>query len=137
MRHISLTLGESAGVFQRAFGLGSLSQGVPFDPSQSYIPTTDFFDNRTYYLTTQVDLRIQKTARLSFNLGGNNFLTRYRAKGLVGTTGLGARGDRITHFEPHTQEPSAGWVAGQTVEFSKTTKAYHSWPDDIQPVVHS
>jgi hypothetical protein len=92
-RHISLSVGESAGIFQRAFGLGSLSQTVPFDPSQAYIPTTDFFDNRTYYLTSQVDLKIQKTARLSFDLGANNFLTRYRAKGLVGTTGLGARGD--------------------------------------------
>jgi hypothetical protein len=92
-RHISLSLRESAGMFTRAFGLGSLSQTVSFDPSQSYIPTTDFFDNRTYYLSTQADLKIQKTARLSFDLGGDNFLTRYRAKGLVGSNGLGARGD--------------------------------------------
>jgi hypothetical protein len=92
-RHISLSLRESAGMFTRAFGLGSLSQTVPFDPSQSYIPTTDFFDNRTYYLSTQADLKIQKTARLSFDLGGDNFLTRYRAAGLVGATGLGAHGD--------------------------------------------
>ena len=92
-RHISLSLRESAGMYTRAFGLGSLSQTVSFDPSQSYIPTTDFFDNRTYYLSTQADLRIQKTARLSFDLGGDNFLFRYRAKGLVGTNGLGAHGD--------------------------------------------
>ena len=92
-RHISLSLRESAGMFSRAFGLGSLSQTVPFDPSQSYIPTTDFFDNRTYYLSSQADLSIQKTSRLSFDLGGNNFLTRYRAAGLVGTNGLGAHGD--------------------------------------------
>jgi hypothetical protein len=92
-RHISLSLRENAGVFTRAFGLGGLSQTVSFDPSQSYIPTTDFFDNRTYYLSSQADLKIQKTARLSFDLGGDNFLTRYRAAGLVGATGLGARGD--------------------------------------------
>jgi len=92
-RHISLSLRENAGMFTRAFGLGSLSQTVSFDPSQSYIPTTDFFDNRTYYLSSQADLKIQKTARLSFDLGGDNFLYRYRAKGLVGTNGLGARGD--------------------------------------------
>ena len=41
-RHVSLSLRESAGMFTRAFGQGSLSQTVPFDPSQSYIPTTDF-----------------------------------------------------------------------------------------------
>ena len=92
-RHISLTLRENAGMFTQAFGLGSLSQTVPFDPSQSYIPTTTFFDNRTYYLSSQADLKIQKSARLSFDLGGDNFLTRYRAAGLIGVTGLGARGD--------------------------------------------
>jgi hypothetical protein len=92
-RHISLSLSEGAGVFQRAFGLGSLSQTVPFDPSQTYIPTADFFDNRTYYISSQADLKIQVSPRLSFDLGGDNFLTRYRAKGLIGTTGLGARGD--------------------------------------------
>jgi hypothetical protein len=92
-RHVSLSLRENAGMFTRAFGLGSLSQTVPFDPSQSYVPTTDFFDNRTYYLSSQADLKIQKTARLSFDLGGDNFLIRYRAKGLVGTNGLGANGD--------------------------------------------
>jgi hypothetical protein len=92
-RHIRLSLRESAGMFTRAFGLGSLSQTVPFDPSQSYIPTTDFFDNRTYYISSQVDLAIQKSARLSFAMGGLNFLTRYRSHSLVGTTGVGAHGD--------------------------------------------
>ena len=92
-RHISLSLAESAGIFTRAFGQGSLSQTISFDPSQGYIPTTDFFDNRTYYLITQVGLTIQETARLSFHLGGGNFLTRYRAHGLVGTNGLSANGD--------------------------------------------
>jgi hypothetical protein len=92
-RHVSLSLRENAGMFTRAFGLGSLSQTVSFDPSQSYVPTTDFFDNRTYYLNTQADLKIQKTARLSFDFGGDSFLIRYRAAGLIGTNGLGARGD--------------------------------------------
>jgi hypothetical protein len=92
-RHISLSVAESAGIFTRAFGQGSLSQAVSFDPSQSYIPTTDFFDNRTYYLSSQVGLTIQKSARLSFHLGGGQFLTRYRASGLVGTNGLTASGD--------------------------------------------
>jgi hypothetical protein len=92
-RHISFSLRESAGIFEREFGQGSLSQTVQFDPSQSYIPTADFFDNRTYYISTQADFKIQKTARLSFDLGGDNFLTRYRAAGLVGTTGLGANAD--------------------------------------------
>jgi hypothetical protein len=73
--------------------LGGLAQAVSFDPSQGYIPTTDFFDNRTSYSSTQANLTIQKTARLSFNFGGNLFATHYRAAGLIGTTGIGARGD--------------------------------------------
>jgi hypothetical protein len=92
-RHISLSLRENAGMFTQSFGLGSLSQTVPFDPSQSYIPTTTFFNNRTYYVSSQADLKIQKTTRLSFVLGGDNFLIRYGAAGLVGSTGLGAHAD--------------------------------------------
>jgi len=92
-RHIILSLRENGGMFTRIFGLGSLSQTVPFDPSQSYIPTTDFFDNRTYFLSSQLDMKIQKTARLSFDLGGSNYFTRYRAAGLIGSTGVGAHGD--------------------------------------------
>jgi hypothetical protein len=37
---------------------------------QSYIPTTSFFDDSSVYLTTQADLTIQKSARLSFDFGG-------------------------------------------------------------------
>jgi hypothetical protein len=92
-RHMQLSLRESAGIFTRAFGLGGLAQTVPFDPSQSYIPTTDFFDNRTYYFSTQADLTIQKSTRLSFDLGGNDIGTRYRAAGLIGTNGYGAHAD--------------------------------------------
>jgi hypothetical protein len=92
-RHISLSLRESAGMFTQSFGLGGLSQTVPFDPSQSYIPTTTFFNNRTYYLSTQADLKIQKTARLSFDFGGDNFVNRYASHALIGSTGLGARAD--------------------------------------------
>lgn len=92
-RHMRLSLSENAGVYTRAFGLGGLAQTVSFDPSQSYIPTTDFFDNRTFYFSTTANLSIQKTARLSFNLGGDSFATHYRAAGLVGTTGYVAHGD--------------------------------------------
>jgi hypothetical protein len=92
-RHISLSLRETGGVFTRGFGQVSLQQTVPFDPLKSYIPNTDFFDNRTYYLSSQADVMFQKTARLSFDFGGDSFLTRYRSSALHGTNGLGARGD--------------------------------------------
>jgi hypothetical protein len=91
--HTSLTLRETAGLFSRDFGLLGLPQSVPYDPSQSYVPTTDFFDNRTMYLSTQADFTYQKSARLSFNVGGDGFLVRRRSTALYGVTGAAARGD--------------------------------------------
>src|SRR5262249_37538768 len=49
-RHMTLNLRESAGMFTRDFGLKTLPQTVPFDPSSAFTPTTDYFDNRTIYL---------------------------------------------------------------------------------------
>lgn len=92
-RRAVLSLRESAGMFSRSFGLLGLSQTVPFDPSQSYIPRTDFFDNRTIYLSTQADFTLQKSARLSYNFGGDGFLVRRRSSALYGVTGASARAD--------------------------------------------
>jgi hypothetical protein len=92
-RHIRLTLREAAGVFSRDFGQAGLAQTVPFDPSFTNIPRTDFFDNRTAYVSTQADLTIQKTARLSFDLGGDGSIISRRSAALYGVVGAGARGD--------------------------------------------
>jgi hypothetical protein len=92
-RHVSLTLNESAGLFSRNFGLPGLPETVPFDPSTTYAPTTDFFDNRTEYLSTQANLIFQKTARLSFSLGGDGFITRQSSAALYGVTGATAHAD--------------------------------------------
>jgi hypothetical protein len=92
-RHTVLTLRESAGMFSRNFGLPGLPQTVPFDPASSFVPNTDFFDNRTIYLSTQADFTWQKSSRLSFNMGGDGFLARRRSSALYGVTGGGARGD--------------------------------------------
>ena len=81
------------GVFSRAFVHTGLQPTVPFDPSTTYIPTTDYFDNRTYYGSSQIDLTIQKTSRLSMNMGGDAYITRRRSAALHGTTGISARGD--------------------------------------------
>jgi hypothetical protein len=92
-RRITLALRESAGMFSRNYGLPGLSQTVPFDSSASYIPTSDFYDNRTIYVSSQADLTLQKSTRLSFNFGGDFFLNRRRSTALYGVTGGGARGD--------------------------------------------
>jgi len=92
-RHTLLTLRETAGMFSRNAGLPAVSQALPFDPTTSYIPNTDFFDNRTIYLSSQADFTLQKSARLSFDFGGDYFLVRRRSTALYGVTGDSARGD--------------------------------------------
>jgi hypothetical protein len=92
-RHTLLTLRESAGTFGRNFVLPGLSQTVPFDPVSSYIPTIDYFDQRTYYASTQADFSIQRSTRLIFDVGGDYFITRRSSAALTGVAGASARGD--------------------------------------------
>ena len=92
-RHIYIDLRESAGMFSTDSGLTALQQAVSYDPAQSTLPTTDFFDNRTLYLSTQADLIYQRSARLSFDFGGDGFIDRRRSTALYGVTGSSARGD--------------------------------------------
>jgi hypothetical protein len=91
-RHVLFTLREAAGWYtQFPPATVSLNSSVPFDPSQSNIPTTDFYDNRTIYSSTLANFTYQATTRLSFAFGGGYFtdLRRsadlYSAKGEVAT----------------------------------------------------
>jgi hypothetical protein len=98
-RHVALQFNESAGIYSQTYGLVGLTPTVQFDPSTVYTPTTDFFDNRTIYASTQLQLTYQRSARLSFAFGGDWDLTRRRSSALYGVTGQDARGDvqyRIT-----------------------------------------
>jgi hypothetical protein len=97
-RHISLRLSEGAGMFSGYFalpGLGTegLQQTVPFDPSTIFLPTTDFFRNRTYFANTMAALTIQKSTRLSFSFMGMGIFVRRRSTALYGTNGGSATGD--------------------------------------------
>ena len=92
-RHTLFSLRTNAGMFSQSFNTPTLPQTVPFDPSTTYVPTNQFFDNRTIYLSTQADLIFQESTRLSFAIGGDAFLTRRRSTALYGTKGEGARAD--------------------------------------------
>ncbi|MGB9454469.1 MAG: hypothetical protein WCB12_00360 [Bryobacteraceae bacterium] len=101
-RHVILQLNESAGIFTEPYGLPSLSTTVSFDPSTTYTPTTDFFNNRTIFTGTQVLLTYQRTARLSFSFGGDGALTRYRSNALYGVTAEDANGDMEYRITRHS-----------------------------------
>jgi hypothetical protein len=92
-RHIILTLRETAGIFSWGSGLLGLPQSIGYDPNSPAIPTADFYDNQTLFMTTEAALTIQKTARLSFNFAGDGYLVRRRSSALYGVTGASARGD--------------------------------------------
>ena len=92
-RHTTFNFRETAGGFTRNFGMAGLAETVPFDPVGSYVPTTDFFDNRTLYLTSQADVVFQKSARLSFDLGGGLFINRRLSTALHGAVGESAMAD--------------------------------------------
>lgn len=101
-KHMHLSLRESAGMSSRNYAIGGYSETTPFDPASSYIPRTDFFDNRTVYATSTVDLTIQKTARLSFNFNGTGFLNNRQSHSLTDAWGLLGGADVQYRFSRRT-----------------------------------
>lgn len=92
-RHAVVTLNNSAVLYGSNRATPTLPQTIEFDPSTTYLPTNDFFDNRTISVSTQASISIQKSTRLSYRFGGDGFLTRRRSTALFGATGYGAHGD--------------------------------------------
>jgi len=92
-RHAVFSLRENAGIYWRTPTPTGLSETVPFDASAIYAPATDFYDNRTMFTSTQASFKLQKSNRLSFELGGNYNLTRRQSTVLYGVGGVGAQGD--------------------------------------------
>jgi hypothetical protein len=64
------------------------------------LPTNELFDNRTNYLQSRVDLTWQKTARLSFGLGGDGFVVRRQSLLLAGLNGYSARANVAYRLTP-------------------------------------
>ncbi len=92
-RHAALSLNNTAAIYGSNRTAPSLPQTVEFDPTTTYVPTNDFFDNRTISLSSQGSLSVQKSTRVSLSAGGDGFLVRRRSSALYGVTGVGAHGD--------------------------------------------
>ncbi len=92
-RHAVLSLNTSAVYYGSNRASPTLPQTIEFDPSTTYLPTNDFFDNRTIAFSAQPSLAIQRSRRLSFLFGGDGFLVRRWSSALYGVKGVGAHGD--------------------------------------------
>jgi hypothetical protein len=90
---VSLSLSQTAGMFSRNLTIAGLPQSVPFDPATTFIPTTDYFDNRTFHFGSMADLIYRRTARWSFDFGGGTYGAYRRSKALASPVVAIARAD--------------------------------------------
>lgn len=90
-KKLTLVSRNSAGSVSRS--IGSV-YGLVSSPEQLIgTPSTEIFDNRTYFLQTSESFIYSPTARLSYSGGGLGFFVRRRSAALVGMDGYGAFGD--------------------------------------------
>lgn len=101
--HATFSLRNSASLSSQPIASSSLPQTVTFDPASANNPTTDFYDNRRIFLSTQASLLFQKSAHLSFNLGGLVSVTESQGGvGLYSFTSAGANGDAQYRLTSHS-----------------------------------
>lgn len=83
----TLQFSANAMTTNRPFGF-SIS-GINTDPSAFtlFSPVGELFDNRIYFSSGSAEYSVQKSARLSFSLGGQGFITRRTGKVLFGVNG--------------------------------------------------
>jgi hypothetical protein len=96
-RRLTLDLKETLGTL--SLSNGALSYAQLTNTDLIAVPANELFDNRTEFVQSRVDLNWQKSARLSFSVGGQGFIVKRRSQALAGLTGGSARGDvayRIT-----------------------------------------
>jgi hypothetical protein len=93
-RRISLTLSGSGSIFSQNYVLSTPTLGPDTaDINLASSPNIQIFDNGAKQFASNVDVTWQKTARLSFNLGGGYFGISRDSPALQGATGQQARGD--------------------------------------------
>ena len=90
-RRLTLDLKETLGTL--SLSNGALSYAQLTNTDLIAVPANELFDNRTEFVQSRVDLNWQKSARLSFSIGGQGFIVKRRSQALAGVTGGAARGD--------------------------------------------
>jgi hypothetical protein len=89
--HTSIAFTNVGGTLSQAFGA---LYGYVDNPSQLVgVPVNNIFDNRTYFWQTGAVATYQKSARLTFSVGGIGFFIRPQSRLLVGVNGYGGQGN--------------------------------------------
>jgi hypothetical protein len=95
-KRVTFTLREDGGVYSRNYFLSSTLGAL--DPNYLALPQSDIFDNRVIFVGTSADFTYHKSARLSFNLGGEGSVVRRQSSALYGVTTGVARADMEYRF---------------------------------------
>jgi len=92
-KRVTLDFYPTAGTYARSFGYFGLYTTVLGADITSPLPVADIFDNRTYFAQANASLVFQKSARLSFSVGGDGFTVRRQSQALIDNNGYDAKGD--------------------------------------------
>jgi hypothetical protein len=99
-KHVEFTLRSQAGTYSwnvlQPSALGLIAGNY------LQTPQNDLFYNPVIFLSTAGDLTYRKSARLSFNLGGEGDVVRRRSSALYGVISYSARGDMEYRATRHT-----------------------------------
>lgn len=98
-KRATVTLREQAGVYYRKYDYFS-APGVVNTASLTR-PGPQLFDNEVRYGSTGVDLVVRLSARWSFDMGSEAYVTRYRSSALIGSTGIGGRANMAYRYSRH------------------------------------
>lgn len=100
-RRVTVLLGENAARYSRSFFLPNGTNRA-YDPLLAGMTANDLYDTPTNVFLSSAQMIYQRTARLSFGIGGTGFLVRRQSSALVGAYGYVANGNlayRLSRFQ--------------------------------------
>jgi len=90
-RHLQLIVHETGGISSLSFG--TMSYYPLANSALLGVPLNELFDNTAYFSQSTLELVWQKTARLSFGFGGDDFMVDRKSPLLVNSSGYRGRAD--------------------------------------------
>ena len=98
-KHVTFSLRNQVGTYAQNYFLSGFGY---LYPNYLQTPQNDIYDNRVIFASTGGSLIFQKSARLSFSIGGEGDVVRRRSTALYGDTVAAGRGDVEYRITRHT-----------------------------------